>query len=85
MIKDIYLKKRLVSSWFKLIQQTICYEFEKIEHDLSKKTGQKPKCFEKKTWQNQLFSLAKDASKKRKRVLTRTKLRAFTKRAYLLV
>ena len=52
MIKDIYLKKRLVSSWFKLIQQTICYEFEKIEHDLGKKTGQKPKCFEKKLGKN---------------------------------
>ena len=50
MIKDIYSKKRLVSSWFNLLQQTICYEFEKIEHDLGKNTGQKPKYFEKNTW-----------------------------------
>ena len=50
MIKDIYSKKRLVSSWFNLLQQTICYEFEKIEHGLGKKTGQKPKYFEKNTW-----------------------------------
>ena len=50
MIKDIYSKKRLTSSWFNLLQQTICYEFEKIEHDLGKKTGQKPKYFEKNTW-----------------------------------
>ena len=50
MIKDIYSKKRLTSSWFNLLQQTICYEFEKIEHDLGKKTGQRPKYFEKNTW-----------------------------------
>jgi len=47
MIKDTYSKKRLVSSWFSLLQQTICYEFEKIEHDLGMKTGKKPKYFEK--------------------------------------
>ena len=33
MIEDIYLKKKLTSSWFSLLQQTICYEFEKIEND----------------------------------------------------
>ena len=49
MIKDIYSKKRLASNWFNLLQQTICYEFEKIEHDLGKITGQKPKYFEKNT------------------------------------
>ena len=50
MIEDIYSKKRLASSWFKLLQQTICYEFEKIERDLGKKTGKKPKYFEKNAW-----------------------------------
>ena len=50
MIKDTYSKKRLASSWFSLFQQIICYEFEKIEHDLSKKIGQKPKFFEKNIW-----------------------------------
>jgi len=50
MIKDIYLKKKLISSWFSLLQQTICYEFEKIEIDFGKKTRQKPRCFEKKNW-----------------------------------
>ena len=48
MIKDIYLKKKLVSSWFSLLQQTICYEFEKIENDFGKKFGKKPKYFKKK-------------------------------------
>ena len=48
MIKDIYLKKKLTSSWFSLLQQTICYEFEKIENEFGKKTKQKPKYFEKK-------------------------------------
>ena len=48
MIKDIYLKKKLISSWFSLLQQTICYEFEKIEIDFGKKTRQKPRCLEKK-------------------------------------
>jgi coproporphyrinogen III oxidase len=52
MIKDIYSKKRLASSWFNLLQQTICYEFENIEHDLGKKIGQKPKYFEKKLGEN---------------------------------
>ena len=50
MIDDIYLKKKLVSSWFSLLQQTICYEFEKIEIDFGKKTRQNPKCFKKKNW-----------------------------------
>jgi len=51
MIKDIYLKKKLASSWFSLLHQTICYEFEKIEFDFAKKNNKKPKCFERKTWQ----------------------------------
>ena len=50
MMKDIYFKKKLVSSWFSLLQQTICYEFEKIEIDFGKQTKQKPKYFEKKNW-----------------------------------
>jgi len=50
MIKDLYLKKKLVSGWFKLLQQTICYEFEKIEYDLGKKIGKRPKVFIKNTW-----------------------------------
>jgi len=48
---DIYLKKKLASSWFSILQKTICYEFEKIEIDYSKKTKQKPKYFKKKYWQ----------------------------------
>jgi len=51
MINDIHSKKRLASSWFKLLQQTICYEFEKIESDYGKKVGKKPKYFQKKNWQ----------------------------------
>ena len=52
MIEDIYSKKKLASSWFSLLQQTICYEFEKIEIDFGKKTKQKPKYFEKKIGKN---------------------------------
>ena len=51
MAKDIYSKKKLASRWFDLLQQTICYEFEKIECDFGKRTGKKPKYFEKKIWQ----------------------------------
>ena len=50
MIKDIYQKKKLVSSWFYLLHQIICYEFEKIESDFAKKKGKKPKFFKKKSW-----------------------------------
>ena len=50
MIKDIYLKKKLSSSWFSLLQNTICYELEKIEIDYGKKNNQKPKFFKKKKW-----------------------------------
>ena len=50
MTENIYFKKKLLSSWFSLLQQTICYEFEKIEMDFGKKTRQKPRCFEKKNW-----------------------------------
>jgi len=50
MNKNIYLKKKLVSGWFFLLHQMICYEFQKIEIDYAKKTRQKPKYFKKKTW-----------------------------------
>ena len=51
MIKDIYLRKKLTSHWFSLLQQIICYEFEKIEINFGIKTNKKPRYFEKKTWQ----------------------------------
>ena len=50
MVKDIYSKKELASSWFNQLQETVCYEFEKIEHDFGKKTKKKPKNFIKKKW-----------------------------------
>ena len=52
MIHDIYSKKKLVSSWFSLLQQTICYEFQKIEIDFGKKNKLKPKYFKKKYGKN---------------------------------
>jgi len=54
MIKDIYFKKKLASSWFSLLQQTICYEFEKIETDFGKKTKQKSKYFKKRNWKKSI-------------------------------
>ena len=54
MIKDIYFKKKLASRWFSLLQQTICYEFEKIETDFGKKTKQKLKYFEQTTWKKSI-------------------------------
>ena len=51
MIEDSYTKKKLASSWFNLLQQTICYEFEKIEFDFGKKIKKKPKYFKINTWQ----------------------------------
>ena len=50
MVEDNYTKKKLASSWFVLLQQIICYEFEKIESDLGKKIGKKPGYFRKNTW-----------------------------------
>jgi coproporphyrinogen III oxidase len=50
MIKDIYYKKKLTSSWFSLLQKTILYEFGKIESDFGKKINKKPKHFKKKIW-----------------------------------
>ena len=50
MINNIYLKKKLASSWFNLLQQTICYEFGKIETDYAIKNKKKPRHFEKKLW-----------------------------------
>ena len=50
MDKNIYLKKKLVSSWFSLLQKIYCYEFEKIEVNYGKKTKQKPKYFKLKNW-----------------------------------
>jgi len=54
MIKGIYLKKKLTSSWFSLLQQIICYELEKIEVNYGKKIGKKPKYFSKKSWKKSL-------------------------------
>ena len=50
MIKDIYLKKKLASAWFSLLQKTICYEFEKIEIEFARKKREKPKYFKKNNW-----------------------------------
>ena len=50
MINDMYTKKKLTSSWFRLLQETICYEFEKIEIDFAQKIKKKPIYFQKKTW-----------------------------------
>ena len=50
MIKSIYLKKKLASRWFLLLQNTILYEFEKIENEFAKKYKKKTKTFEKKNW-----------------------------------
>ncbi len=55
MIKDIYIKKKLASTWFFLLQQMFFYEFEKLEIDYAKKIGKKPKLFEKKTWKKSKF------------------------------
>jgi len=51
MKKSIYIKKKLASSWFSLLQQIIYYEFEKIEIDFAKKTRQKPRYFKKNFWE----------------------------------
>ena len=50
MNKDVYLKKKLSSSWFSLLQQTICYEFEKIENDFRKKNKKNIVSFKKRKW-----------------------------------
>ena len=50
MNKNINVKKKIVSSWFQLLQQVICYEFEKIEIDFGKKNKKKPIFFKKKKW-----------------------------------
>jgi len=50
MITNINLRKKIVSSWFQLLQQTICYEFERIETDFGKMIKRKPQLFKKKTW-----------------------------------
>ena len=50
MNNEIYLKKKLASTWFSILQETICYEFEKIEFDFAKKKNKKPKFFIKKKW-----------------------------------
>jgi len=51
MIKDLYFKKKLTSSWFRILQEIFCYKLEKIEKDFGKKSKQKPRYFEKKIWQ----------------------------------
>jgi len=50
MIKDIYIKKKLASNWFSLLQQIIFYEFENIEKEFGKEFGKKSGYFKKKIW-----------------------------------
>jgi coproporphyrinogen III oxidase len=54
MIKDIYLKKKLTSRWFLLLQKIICYELEKIEINYGKKFNKKPSTFSKKNWKKSI-------------------------------
>jgi coproporphyrinogen III oxidase len=55
MIDDIYLRKKIVSNWFYLLQQTICFELEKIENDFAKKNKKKLNYFKKKNWKKSLI------------------------------
>ncbi|MDC0059510.1 oxygen-dependent coproporphyrinogen oxidase [Pelagibacteraceae bacterium] len=50
MNKNIYIKKKLTSDWFSLLQRTMCYEFQKIETDFGKRTKKKSKYFKVKNW-----------------------------------
>ena len=68
MIEVIYLKKKLTSSWFYLLQQTICYELQKMEIYFGKKTKEKPKYFKTKSWKKSVneegggtYSIIKDS------------------------
>ena len=54
MTKNIYLKKKLSSGWFSLLQKIICHEFQKIEIEFAKKTKQKPKYFKKTNWKKSI-------------------------------
>jgi len=53
MTRDIYLKKKLASSWFALLQELVCNEFEKIEIDFGKKTKQNLGISKKRFGKNQ--------------------------------
>ena len=68
MIEVIYLKKKLTSSWFYLLQQTICYELQKMEICFGKKAKEKPKYFKTKKWKKSVneegggtYSIIKDS------------------------
>jgi len=50
MIDNIYLKKKIVSTWFKTLKEIICYEFEEIEKEYGEKNTKKPKLFNSKNW-----------------------------------
>ena len=50
MLKYMYIRKKLASNWFSLLQQMICYEFEKIELEFARKAKKQPKNFVKKFW-----------------------------------
>ena len=50
MKNNIYLKKKMVSAWFSLVQRIICQEFEKIEFEYGNKIKKKPSSFKKKHW-----------------------------------
>ena len=52
MIKNIYLKKKITSNWFYLLQDLICYEFQKIENEFGIRCRKKPSFFKKRSWKS---------------------------------
>ena len=44
------IQKKIVSDWFRFLQNKICEEFENIEKEFSKKKKLKPKFFKKNEW-----------------------------------
>ena len=55
MIKENYIKRKLFVNWITLLQDTICYEFEKLEKDFGKKTKKVAKKFAKRNWKKSIF------------------------------
>ena len=47
---NIEIQKKLSSEWFLYLQSLICYEFERVEKEVSKRKKVVPKKFKKNTW-----------------------------------
>ena len=66
---NLEIQKKLSSEWFLYLQSLICYEFERIEKEVSKRKNMVSKKFKKKTWNKKDVNEGGEIMKKAEKIL----------------